>query len=45
MDYIAKILNNQLIHKKDGYENYIRNYAYKVDGKVSERIISFIKKC
>jgi hypothetical protein len=42
-DYIVQILNNHLSHKTDFYENYIRNYAYKVDGQVSERIISFIK--
>ncbi len=42
-DYMVQILNNQLSYKSDSYENYIRNYAHKVDGQVSERIISFIK--
>ncbi len=42
-DYIVKILDNQLSVKTAVYENYIRNYAYKIDGNVSNRIVQFIK--
>lgn len=42
-DYITKILDKRLILKTDTYEAFIQNNAYKIDGEVSERCISFIK--
>ena len=42
-DYIIKLLNGQLTIKEENYQNYIQNFAFKIDGRVSERIINFIK--
>jgi CDP-glycerol glycerophosphotransferase (TagB/SpsB family) len=42
-NYILKFLNGQLSIKAENYSNYIRNFAFKIDGKVGERIINFIK--
>ena len=40
---IHKILNGKLSINAEKYRNYIRKYAYKIDGDVSKRIINFIK--
>jgi len=42
-NFMVKLLSNEL--KPDGkvYQQYIENYAYKIDGKVADRIIEFIK--
>ena len=42
-NYILKFLNGQLSINAENYSNYIRNFAFKIDGRVSERIINFIK--
>jgi hypothetical protein len=41
--YIGRILYNELRLNTSCYERYIQNNAYRVDGKVSERCINFIK--
>lgn len=42
-DYILKIIGKKLSFDAVSNQNYIQRFAYKVDGQVSERIISFIK--
>ena len=42
-NYIEKILSNDLKINIKAYEKFINKYAYKIDGKVSERCINFIK--
>jgi CDP-glycerol glycerophosphotransferase (TagB/SpsB family) len=42
-DYIFKILSGKLNINKEAYDKFVENYAYKIDGKVSERCIEFIK--
>jgi len=40
---IHKIFKGEYILNKDAYKKYINKFAYKIDGKASERICSFIK--
>jgi len=40
---IEKILTDEISINKTAYQNYIEKYAYKIDGKVADRIIEFLK--
>jgi len=40
---VKKILNGELTINKKVYKEYITKYAYKIDGKVSDRCLDFIK--
>ena len=40
---IENILNNKLIIDKNAHQRYIENYAFKIDGKVADRIIEIIR--
>ena len=42
-NYFRKIISGNLTINKRAYDNFIANYAYKIDGKTSERVIHFIK--
>ena len=42
-NYINKILSDDLKINVKAYQNFINKYAYKIDGKVSERCLNFIK--
>ena len=42
-DYLVKILSGEINYNKTAYINYIEKYAHKIDGKVAERIIDFIR--
>ena len=42
-EYINKILTGELTINQKAYQNFINKYAYKIDGKVSERCLNFIK--
>ncbi len=42
-NYIKDILSGKLLYNKKAHEDFINLYAYKIDGKVSERCIDFIK--
>ena len=42
-DYIIKLLYGQLTIQEVNYQIYIQNFAFRIDGRVSERIINFIK--
>jgi len=41
--YVKQFLNGEAKLDKEAYQNYIEKYAYKIDGKVSERIIGFVE--
>ncbi|MBC8488802.1 MAG: CDP-glycerol glycerophosphotransferase family protein [Bacteroidetes bacterium] len=40
---IENLLSGKSKINRSAYQNYIENYAFRIDGKVSERIIQFIK--
>jgi len=42
-DYIEKILSSELKINQEAYDRFISGYAYKIDGKASERCLKFIK--
>ena len=41
-NYIQMILDNKLQIDKNKYQKFINDYAYKIDGNVSNRILEFI---
>jgi len=41
--YIEKILSSELKINQEAYKRFISGYAYKIDGKASERCLNFIK--
>lgn len=42
-EYILGILNGELNINKEAYDKFIFAYAYKIDGRASERCLSFIR--
>ncbi|OQX75606.1 MAG: hypothetical protein B6D64_11370 [Bacteroidetes bacterium 4484_276] len=40
---LVQILNGKLQINREAYQKFISKYAYKIDGKVSQRIIGFVK--
>ena len=42
-DYINRILSGKLSIDEEAYDKFISGYAYKIDGKASERCLNFIK--
>ncbi len=42
-EIITDLLSGTRKHDKNAYRDYIQKYAYRVDGKVSERVLGFIK--
>ncbi len=43
IEHIKTILSKDFTLNRAAYDKFINKYAYKIDGKVSERVISFIK--
>lgn len=41
---IREILDGNLSFNEEAYSNYIREFAFKIDGKTAERVIKAIKK-
>jgi len=41
--YLEKLLSGEINFSKTAYKNYIEKYANKIDGKVADRIIDFIR--
>ena len=40
---LIDLLSGATRHNKNAYQEYIRKYTYRIDGKVSERILQFIQ--
>ena len=40
---LIDLLSGATRHNKNAYQEYIRKYAYRIDGKVSDRILQFIQ--
>ncbi|MFA5418065.1 MAG: hypothetical protein WC341_06360, partial [Bacteroidales bacterium] len=41
-EYIELFINNKLLIDTKKYNEYIDRYAYKIDGKVADRVLEFI---
>jgi hypothetical protein len=42
-NFLIKLISGDLIISEENYSNFIRKYAFMIDGKVSERILGFIR--
>jgi hypothetical protein len=42
-NYIEKIVSGELKINREAYNNFIKKYAYKIDGHTTERVLNFIK--
>lgn len=41
--YLVNILSGEMNINEVAYKNYIEEYAFKIDGKVADRIIKFVR--